>query len=179
VGGVEPQLQQLQEALADKIVNVSQDFAGKGEAYTYLTQLKVSSEGPLTPSLQEMHDFWKSRHALELVRGQVGPGAQSQTVHAVVFLGELAPNAGRSAVRLELDISPSQFARARDSYSVLTLYALARDAQRLKRSDDVVIALLSAAQATAAQIASPETELAEVIAAIDAALETLVPGAQQ
>jgi hypothetical protein len=173
VDAVASQFQQFQEALADKIVQVSETFAARGDAYAYLTQLKVSSEGPLTPSMQEMNDFWNSRHALELVRGQVDPGTQPLTVHSVVYLGDLAPNPQRTAVRLDVRITPADFSRARDSYSVVTLYALARDAQRLKRPPDVVAAFLSEARATALQIDDPANELADIKAAIDETLNSL------
>jgi|ERR1043165_8546683 hypothetical protein len=172
-----PQLQQLQEALAYKIVNVSQTFAARGSAYAYLTQLKVSSEGPLTPSMQEMSDFWNSRHALELVRGQVDSGTQPLTVHSVVFLGDLAPNPQRTALRLDVRITPADFARTSDSYSVVTLYALARDAQRLNQPPDVVASFLSEARATAQQIDDPANDLADIKAAIDATLNSLRGGA--
>jgi hypothetical protein len=173
VDAAAPHLQQLQEALADKIVNVSQTFAGRGDAYAYLAQLKVWSEGPLSPSLKEMGDFWKLRHALEVVGGQVKQASQPLTVHSVIYLGDLAPLPQRETVRLDVTIAPDSFAHTRDSYSVVTLYALARDAQRMKRPPDVIAALLGEARAQAQQIDDPANALADIKAAIDAALSAL------
>jgi hypothetical protein len=166
VDAASPQLQQFQEALADKILNVSQMFAARGEEYAYLSQLKVWDEGPLTPSVQEMTDYWTSSHALELVRGQVDLASQPLTVHSAIFLGDLAPAPPRT-VRLDLTITPADFARTHDSYSVVTLYALARDAQRLKRPTHVVASLLSEAHAIAQQIDDPAGSMADVRMAID------------
>src|SRR5688572_10000730 len=173
VDAAAPHLQQLQEALADKIVNVSQTFAPRGDAYAYLAQLKVWSEGPLSPSLKEMGDFWKLRHALEVVGGQVKQTTQPVTVHSVIYLGDLAPIPQRETVRLDVTITPDSFADTRESYSVVMLYALARDAQRMKRPPHVIAALLNEARIQSQQIDDSANALADIKAAIDSALNAL------
>jgi hypothetical protein len=173
VDAASPQLQQFHEVLAGKILNVSQTFAAEGDEYGYVNQLKVLSEGPLTPSVQEMTDYWKSSHALELVRGQVDSSSQPLTVHSVIFLGDLAPNTLRATVHLDVKITPEDFAKTHDSYSVVTLYALALDAQRLKRPTSVIATFLSKARDIAQQIDDPAGDIADIRDAVDTMLASL------
>jgi hypothetical protein len=103
---LQSRFEEFREGLADKILNVSQGFAGRGAAFSYLSGLKVLNDGPSPASAAELGTFWNESHALQLVRGQVESGARPTKVHSLVFLGALAPQLDHAG--LWLDRRPQQ-----------------------------------------------------------------------
>jgi hypothetical protein len=165
--------QEFREALANKIFNMSQAFSARGAAFTYIDGLKVLNDGPPMASAAELRAFWDESHALQLVRGQVDAGARPTVVHSLVFLGDLAPAPAHAGLQLEMTVTPEAFARNQDSFSLVMLYSLARDAQRLRLPNDVVAAFLSEAYAIGRQLHDAGGDLAPVTAAVDTMLRQL------
>jgi hypothetical protein len=161
---LEAELQQFREALSGRIIAMSQLLVGRGLNFGYVTRLKVHNDGPEMPSVDELKSFWNASHALQLVRGEVR-STQPLTVHGTIYLGDLAPGP-LQLVELDVSVTPGDFARAQDAYSVVMLYSLARDAHRLKMPPDVIAGLLGDAHGIAQQVDDPRGQLAPVSAAI-------------
>jgi hypothetical protein len=165
--------QEFRDALANKIFNMSQAFAVRGAPFKYIDELKVLNEGPPYASSAELSAFWDESHALLLVRGQVDADARPTTVHCLVFLGGLAPRPDHAGLQLEMTVTPDAFSRNQDSYSLVMLYSLARDAQRLRMPNDVVAAFLSEAFSIGQQLENPDGDLIPIKAAVDNMLQEL------
>lgn len=176
--GSETLLQQFREALTDRIITMTQQLSARHDAYEYVTRVKVQNEGPAAPSVAELRSYWDSNHALQLVRGQVDASTQPVTVHQLIYLGDLAPGRDQ-VVQLDVRVAPGEFARTQDAYSVVMLYSLARDAQRLGLPANVVVGFLSEAHSIAQQIGDAGGQLAGVNKAVSELLRDLAgPGAQ-
>jgi len=165
--------QEFRDALANKIFNMSQAFAARAAEFEYVDGLKVLNDGPPMASAAELSAFWDESHALQLVRGQVGAGAGPATVHSLVFLGGLAPGPDHAGLQLEMMVTPDAFSRNQDSFSLVMLYSLARDAQRLRKPNDVVAAFLSEAFSIGQQLENPEHDLVPIKAAVRDMLQQL------
>jgi hypothetical protein len=164
--------QEFSDALSNRLVSISETFSGRGEAFKYVGDLKVTPGGPSRPSASELAQFWNTSYALQLLRAQV-TSVNPTIIHSLVFLGDLAPAGGRPSVELDLEVSPDSFSTNQDGYSLLMLYALARDAQVQHMPTHVVAAYLAEAHGIAAQLGEPKPNLAPVANAVNDMLQQL------
>jgi hypothetical protein len=67
------------------------------------------------------------------------------TVRSLVYMGSLAPSPELSGLRIKMKVTPDEFETTRDSHSLVILYALARDAQRMHMPSYVTSAFLGEA----------------------------------
>lgn len=167
------QFQQFRDALANRIFAISQSFSSRGAAFEYVDRLKLFNDGPSLASAAELRSFWDDSHSLQLVRGQLESARQPPTVRSLIYLGDLAPAPEHSGVQLDMPVTADSFSRNQDSYSVVMLYALARDAQRTKRPKDVVVAFLSEAFAICRQLDPSAGDVAPIKNAIQTLLGDL------
>ncbi len=165
--------EQFRAALTEKTFALSQQFGARGTAFDYVTNLRVSNEGPPLASFAELRTFWNQNHALQLVRGNVDSGSTPITVHSVVFLGELAPSPQHMGLRLSMKVTPSEFGSTRDTYSLVILYALARDAQRMGKPGSVVSAFLAEAFSILQDLENPPAEVAPISNAVTEMLRSV------
>ena len=170
---LQSRFQEFRDALADRIFNLSQTFSARGAAFGYINGLKVLNDGPALASAAELGTFWDESHSLQLVRGQVDSGGPPTRVHSLVFLGNLAPRPDHAGLQLEMTIAPDAFSSNQDSFSLVMLYSLARDAQRRRMPNDVVAAFLSEAFAVGQQLRNPGQELLIIKTAVDDMLQQL------
>jgi hypothetical protein len=167
------QFQQFLESLSNKIFSMSQELSARGEQFKYVDGLKVVSEGPPLASVAELSSFWEESHALHLLRGQIDATTAPTKLRGLIFLGSLAPGPKHSGLRLDMTLTPEAFARNQDSYSLVMLYALAKDAERLGKEPDVISAFLGEANLIGQQLEDPEGSLAPIKGAIDTMLRAL------
>jgi hypothetical protein len=164
--------QEFSDALSNRLVSISETFSGRGEAFRYVGNLKVTPGGPSRPSAAELTQFWNTSYALQLLRAQV-TSVNPTMIHGLVYLGDLAPTGGRPSVELDLEVSVESFSTNQDGYSLLMLYALARDAQVQHMPTHVVAAYLAEAHGIATQLGQKKANLAPIANAVDEMLRQL------
>jgi hypothetical protein len=169
---VRAQLVQFREALRTGIQNLPGMF-GDGPSLSYVKRLELQIDSTsILNSNAEMLEHWNRTHALQLLRGQIDGGQQAVKVVLSVWLGALGPP-NHVSLPLTMPVAADAFVTNRNGYALITLYALARDAQRRRLPSDVVAAILARANAVRQGIDDPRGELRPIIAGIDTMLAEL------
>lgn len=143
----------FKEIIVAKILKLTQEVEAKGTNFSYVSgltpnfvsDLASDEHVPFTGSQKDLHDHWYSSGALEVLLGRIRSTGSAFSVRSEVFLGDLKGNLKKSFVTLDLPIVDDQFDTTRDSHTIVTLYALAMDAQKRSRPRSDVLAFLSEA----------------------------------
>ena len=169
---------QFLQTLVDESTAVAAWYRAQGPDFEYVNSLKVAPEGPAGASPAELRTFWDLNHALQLVRADVDPSSPT-TVRTVIYLGDLAPAPTLAMLEVDMPIRAASLVHNQDSFSLLTLYVLARDAQRTGQPKNVVAAFLSGAFSISQQLGPVGADLATIEGAVKNMLETLKAGSPQ
>ncbi len=138
--------QQFCTIIRNKINMLIESLAAGNKSFAYLADLRVARvTRELAGSPNETLAQWRDSYALALFSGLFFNRDQALYVRSQPFLGELAPKFPSSRIQLDLRIDENEFSQTVDSHSLVVLYALAMDAQRLGYPKDVVFALLGEA----------------------------------
>jgi hypothetical protein len=143
----------FKEIIVAKIHKLTQEIEYKGKEFSYISDLMPSfvanfgsnEHVPFTGSQKDLHNHWDSSGALEVMWGRIRSIDSTFSVRSEVFLGDLKGNLEKPSITLDLPIVDDQFDTTRDSHTVITLYALAIDAQKRGRPRSEVLAFLSEA----------------------------------
>jgi hypothetical protein len=149
----------LSVKLATLIGEVQQADSGKSEVdpaagrsalrLDYLRDLGlyVPKDGPITDTLNTLakrETYWRVQNALQLLRGELWPG-QPYFVDSSIFIGDLRGSFPSPEVHIRMPVQPELVPSTNDSHSLVTYYALAMDARRLRCDPAIVRSLLSRA----------------------------------
>ena len=143
----------FKEIIVAKILKLTQEFETKGNRFDYISHLTPSFVSdlasnkhlPFIGSQKDLYDHWYSSGALEVLLGRIRSTGSIFSVRSEVFLGDLKGNLENPSLTLDLSIVDEQFDTTRDSHTLITLYALAMDAQGRGRPKDEVLTFLSEA----------------------------------
>ena len=118
-------------------------------ALSYLDDLGLyqPKEGPIPDTLNTIpkrETYWQKQNALQLLRGELWPG-QPYFVDSHIFIGDLRGGFPAPEVNVRLLVQPEMVPTTNDGHSLVTYYALAMDARRLKCDPAIVRGLLSRA----------------------------------
>jgi hypothetical protein len=145
----------FEEILADKLRMLTTRFEGvpEGQYLEHLSVSEVVDSAP--PSTAEIRRHWLNESALEVMHGIIVQRPDGYWVISHIFIGELGNidnHLGSEDLMVELRISEDEYASIADGHSLVTLFALAMDAKRLKMPPFLVLRLLSAADDVFADI---------------------------
>jgi hypothetical protein len=138
--GNEKQYADFIEILTQRVGKLQEQYANRPE-FRYLHDLKVIKTG--RPGSFEV--FWRGTESLVLLNSSLREDKQNIVVTSDVYLYDLRGQLPRASIELQQKITPGDLQFTKDSYSVILLYALAMDAQRMNRSKSIVVALLNKA----------------------------------
>lgn len=171
----------FKEIIVAKILKLNQEFETKGNNFGYVSHLSpcfvsdlASDEHlPFIGSQKDLYDHWYSSGALEVLLGRIRSTVSGFSVRSEVFLGDLKGNLGNPSVTLDLAIVDEQFDTTRDSHTLVTLYALAMDAQERGRPRNEVLTFLSEAYGRLPDLAEDIRGIRDLKEAIIMAIEQL------
>lgn len=118
-----------------------------GLGYLRALQLYIPQDGPIPDSLntpEKLETYWRKQNALQLLRGELWSG-KPYFVDSHIFVGDLRGDFPSTVINVRLAIRPELIGNNNDSHSLVTYYALAMDAKRLKCDPAIVRNLLSRA----------------------------------
>jgi hypothetical protein len=135
----------FQEIFADKLRVLRGRFEGFAEG-NYLERLSVSTVTTMNPpSVDEIKRRWISDSALEVMHGLIITRTDGYWVISRIYIGQLSTGYLNSEdLKVELRLSEDEYASIIDSHSLVTIFALAMDAKRLRLSSYYVLDLLAA-----------------------------------
>jgi hypothetical protein len=144
-------------ALRDKMTVWFEELSDLRRGAPFLDDLRLHPQGgiSLPDSLAgpgDVEEYWRRNQALEILRGGILPSDGGFSVQTRIYLGDLSGRLGSTSVSVRLPIASSEFGNASDSHSLVTYYALAMEAKRLKCHSGVVVGLLSKASEIAADL---------------------------
>jgi hypothetical protein len=141
--------------LSEKLANLPYEAGGSGPGMDYLRKLTLKPtdaskiEPPPSSRIDDLRTIWEFQNShLLLLRGILYPDPavpNGYQVTSSIYWGDLRPPDLRETVQAKLPITPEGFADARDSHSMVTLFALAMDAKRRECHSSVVLHLLEKA----------------------------------
>jgi hypothetical protein len=109
--------------------------------------LYVPQDGPITDTLNTLakrETYWRKQNALQLLRGEMWPG-QPYFVDSRIFIGDLRGSFPSPEVHVRMPVRPELVPSTNDSHSLVTYYALAMDARRLRCDPAIIRSFLSRA----------------------------------
>jgi hypothetical protein len=131
---------EFSDILRDRIVNTVEALKSAHKGLEYLDTLRLCPcDHVETSGNAALMEYWNRTHSLQLWGGALLAAGPEFTVRSRVFSGTLA----QTSMPVEMNVTASEFADIRDNHSLVILYALSRDARRLKLADDVVALFLS------------------------------------
>lgn len=146
---------------------------------TYLEGLNFDGADTLTPpNLDIMRRRWREVGALQVI-GPVSVQDHGATlISSTIFLGDLQGTLPSDFLDVRQRVITSDYKVTRDSIALVTLYALAMDAERLKRQAAITCGLLSEARTIAADLNLKKLKLEPLGTAINTSLKNNACGAR-
>jgi hypothetical protein len=139
----------FQSIMAETFQRIAAKFSGSDNA-RYLERLTVS---PITaanpPNRNDIKSLWQSESALEVMNGLIEERPDGYWVTSKIFIGDLGHVGsyfGSEEVTVHLRVSGEEYNSIVDSHSLVTLFALAMDAMRLRMPPNYTISLLAEAE---------------------------------
>ncbi len=150
---LEPGFEQFKGILDNKLRNMVQEFLSRGEDYAYLSSLKLHFTDQFCPSsLDGRRQYMAKTTSLELLSGTVFLIKDTPVIQSTVHFSKIDDPLSESSINIVLKVVPEEFRPARDSHSMVTLFALAMDAKRMNKSTDIIVSYLSKAYSIAADM---------------------------
>jgi hypothetical protein len=138
----------FQAVMKNKVIVWGEELAGIPSSDNSLPDVSLVLGGTDTlASASALKAFWRSTHALEVVRGILQPKPPNgYAAYSRVYLGDLQGQLKSDSVTVTMRIAPEEMANAVDAHSVITYFSLAMDLERRKCSPAQVTALLTLVQ---------------------------------
>jgi|SoiMethySBSTD1v2_1073268.scaffolds.fasta_scaffold05286_3 hypothetical protein len=170
-----PLFDQFYGIVSSKIRVLGDRIARDHPACDYMRDLRVEKTGRVDDrSANRTLLDWRSTNALLFLSGMFRRDGTTDYVRSTPFFGELASkDADLNSLQLELRIDVSELQQTTDSHSLAVLYALAMDARRLGRPNDVVLTFLGEAVSVAQSIDSSLPGVAALKAQLRKAIQDL------
>jgi hypothetical protein len=135
-------------------------------------ELRIISTGAPT----NLDDYWRQSDSLVVMVGSLFQAGDLASVEVRAFLGDLKDGLATPSLPLSFQVRTNEFRTTKDTYSLLTTFALAMDAERLHEPTSTVIRYLSYAEDLALDLVkgpSPPPEAQALLTAVRQHLATL------
>lgn len=160
----------FQTILGHRIKSIKGDL-GKTKGFEYISDLQIRPA--TTPD--DFEKLWRKSGALTLLYGSMQPRRDKIFVKCEAYLYDLKGSLSNDPIVLEQLYSITDFRLTRDTYALLTLYALAMDAKRTKSEPYIVTRYLTWAAEISRDIhpKDKDDQVALLIRAIQSELKSL------
>ncbi|MGA1840953.1 MAG: hypothetical protein ACMUIU_10035 [bacterium] len=171
----------FKEIITAKMLRLAQEFETKDNNFNYIsnlrpdfvTDLTSNKHLPFSGSQKDLFDHWDTSGALEVLLGRIRLNGSDFSVRSKIFLGNLKGNLKHPSIQLDLPIVDEQFDTTKDSHTVITLYALAMDAQQRGLPNDIILTFLSEAYVRLPDLPEDMPEINDLKEAIKKAIEQI------
>jgi hypothetical protein len=148
-----------------------------GNSYGYLKDLQIKK----ATSPSDYESFWRDTNQLALLNSSIVTNERNIEVRSEVYLYELKGPISKNHIVIKQSYSPTAYEATRDSHRVVTYYALAMDAKRLKKAPSVIDNFLEQALKSSLNIPSSmqTDDIKQIIMAIKTERKLLKSGGLQ
>lgn len=142
--GHDETFEQLQGILVNKILALSEQYAGLGGDYRYISTLHICVVQSYIKSAQHVADILTlDRNSIELSTGTIFYESTAPIARSNIYISY--PE-GPKSLDVTNSISAAEFKSLRDEFTIITLVALAVDAKRNNLPISVIVKYLGEAQ---------------------------------
>lgn len=152
-------LNDFEVMIRDRLVTLSEEILEEWPNFDYFSHLSITrvmdsrdQHIEFQGSLADLKRKWQERGTLELLTGRIRGDNAPFVARSRIYLGELGEGLGSRPIKFDLLIDPDKFECARDSHTVITLYALAMDAASRADSGELSRYLLQRASVYAEEL---------------------------
>lgn len=173
-GGEDKEYNQFLTILKQRAMKLVETY-GQKEGYDYLRDLYIERTG----SPNDFEAFWRDNNSLQVLNSSTKRVNNRLAVSSDIYLFALRGKLPQNSIVLEQMLSTDDFKLTRDTYTMITLYALAMDAKRMNRPSNVIASYLRDAEEIAQDIPKKamKGDLSLLIKAIRAEAHALKKGA--